>query len=149
MAAVNTRRVALGAVVGGVVWTVWSIVVNTVILGSHYATAQGTGQLLKEARYPLFLAYWIITLFLLAYVLAWLYASVRATRGAGPGTALTVGLLVGFAAGFPVNLSLAALQPGLRPRVDARPVGGRNFGSDGGGLALQRVAAGFSVPLPA
>ena len=111
MAAVNTRRVALGSVVGGVVWTVWSIVVNTVILGSHYATAQGTGQLLKEARYPLFLVYWIITIFLLAYVLAWFYASVRATRGAGPGTALTVGLLVGFAAGFPVNLSLAAWAP--------------------------------------
>ena len=111
MAAVNTRRVALGAVVGGVVWTVWSIVVNTVILGSHYTAAQGTGQLLKEARYPLFLAYWIITIFLLAYVLAWFYASVRATRGAGPGTALTVGLLVGFAAGFPVNLSRAAWAP--------------------------------------
>ena len=111
MAAVNTRRVALGAVVGGVVWSVWSIVVNTVILGSHYAAAQGTGQLLKEARYPLFLVYWIITIFLLAYVLSWLYASVRATRGAGPGTALTVGLLVGFAAGFPINLSLAAWAP--------------------------------------
>jgi hypothetical protein len=111
MAAVNTRRVALGAIVGGVVWTIWSIVVNTVILGSHYATAQGAGQLLKEARYPLFLVYWIITIFLLAYVLAWLYASVRATRGATPGTALTIGLLVGFAAGFPINLSLAAWAP--------------------------------------
>ena len=111
MAAVNTRRVALGAVVGGVVWTIWSLVVNTVILGSHYTAAQGANQLLKESRYPLFLAYWIITIFLLAYVVAWLYASVRATRGAGPGTALTVGLLVGFAAGFPVNLSVAAWTP--------------------------------------
>jgi len=111
MAAVNTRRVALGAVVGGAVWTIWSLVVNTLILGSHYAAAQTANQLLKESRYPLFLAYWIITIFLLAYVLAWFYASVRATRGAGPGTALTVGLLVGFAAGFPVNLSVAAWAP--------------------------------------
>ena len=111
MAAVNTRRVALGAVVGGVVWSVWSMIVNVVILRSHYEAAQGTDALLKESRYPLFLVYWFITIFLLAYALAWFYASVRATRGAGPGTALTVGLLVGFAAGFPVNLSLAAWAP--------------------------------------
>lgn len=111
MAAINTRRVALGAVVGGVVWTIWSLVVNKLILASHYAAAQGANQLRVESRYPLFLAYWIITIFLLAYVLAWFYASVRATRGAGPGTALTVGLLVGFAAGFPVNLSVAAWAP--------------------------------------
>jgi hypothetical protein len=111
MAAVNTRRVALGAVVGGVVWTIWSLVVNNLILASHYAAAQGANQLRVESRYPLFLAYWIITIFLLTYVLAWFYASVRATRGAGPGTALTVGLLVGFAAGFPVNLSVSAWAP--------------------------------------
>ncbi len=111
MAAVNTRRVALGTIVGGVVWTIWSMVVNTVILGPKYAAAQEAGVLLKQPRYPFFIGYWIITIFLLAYVVAWLYASVRATRGAGPGTALTVGLLVGFAAGFPLNLSVATWSP--------------------------------------
>jgi hypothetical protein len=111
MAAVNTRRVALGTIVGGVVWTIWSTVVNMVILGPRYAIAQEAGRLLKQPRYPFFIGYWIITLFLLAYVVAWLYASVRATRGAGPGTALTVGLLVGFAAGFPMNLSVATWSP--------------------------------------
>ncbi len=111
MAAVNTRRVVLGTIVGGVVWTIWSMVVNTVILGPKYAAAQEAGVLLKQPRYPFFIGYWIITLFLLAYVIAWLYASVRATRGAGPGTALTVGLLVGFAAGFPLNLSVATWSP--------------------------------------
>src|SRR5712692_10575700 len=111
MAAVNTRRVALGAVVGGVVWSIWSGVVNVAVLGSHYANAQKAGLLLTNPRYPFFKGYWIITLFLLAYVLAWLYASVRATRGAGPGTALTVGLLVGFAAGFPSNLAAATWSP--------------------------------------
>ncbi len=111
MAAVNVRRVTLGAVVGGVVWAVWSMVINTAILGSKYAAAQSAGLLLKQPRYPFFLGYWIITLFLLSYILAWLYASVRATRGAGPRTALTVGLLVGFAAGFPTNLSMATWAP--------------------------------------
>lgn len=111
MAAVNTRRVALGAVAGGVAWTIWSMVVNVAILASKYAAAQGAGMLLKQPRYPFFLGYWIITLFLLSYVVAWLYSSVRATRGAGPGTALTVGLLVGFAAAFPMNLSTASWAP--------------------------------------
>jgi len=111
MAMVNTRRVALGALAGGVVWSIWSTIVNVVILGPRYAIAQNAGTMLKQARYPWFMVYWIITIFLLAYVVAWLYSSVRATRGAGPGTALTVGLLVGFAAGFPMNLSVAAWSP--------------------------------------
>lgn len=111
MGAVNTRRVALGTIAGGVVWTIWSMVVNTKILGARYMAAQDAGLLLKQPRYPFFLGYWIITLFLLSYVVAWLYASVRATRGAGPGTALTIGLLVGFAAGFPLNLSVASWFP--------------------------------------
>lgn len=111
MATVNVRRIALGALAGGVVWSLWSTLINNVILEARYMAAQNSGMLLKQARYPLFVGYWIITIFLLSYVVAWLYASVRATHGAGPGTALAVGLLVGFAAGFPVNLSLAAWAP--------------------------------------
>ena len=111
MAAVNTRRVALGALAGGVVWCIWSTIVNLVILKTRYGIAQNAGLMLKEPRYQGFIIYWFITIFLIAYVVAWLYSSVRATRGAGPGTALTVGLLVGFAAGFPMNLSAAAWSP--------------------------------------
>ena len=107
MATVNTRRVVLGALAGGVVWGIWSTIVNLVVLKPRYAVAQASGMMLNQPRYPLFIVYWFITIFLLAYVVAWLYSSVRATRGAGPGTALTVGLLVGFAAGFPTNLSAA------------------------------------------
>ncbi len=111
MAAINTRRVALGAAAGGVVWTIWSMLINVKILGAKYLAAQQAGQLLNQPRYSFFIGYWIVTLFLLSYVLAWLYASARATQGAGPGTALTVGLLVGFAAGFPMNLSSATWAP--------------------------------------
>jgi uncharacterized membrane protein YoaK (UPF0700 family) len=111
MATVNTRRVALGALAGGVVWCIWSTIVNLVILAPRYAVEQNVGKMLKQPRYPLFVLDWFVTIFLLAYVVAWLYSSVRATRGAGPGTALTVGLLVGFAAGFPMNLSTAAWSP--------------------------------------
>ena len=111
MAPVNTKRVALGTIVGGVVWTMWSIVVNTVILGSNYAAAQASGQLLPQPRYALFLAYWIVTLFLLSYILTWVYVSVRTTLCPGPITALRVGFLVGFVAAFPVNLSIATWAP--------------------------------------
>ena len=111
MAAVNTRRVLLGAVAGGVVWSVWSILINVTVLGSRYATAQEAGWFLKQPRYPYFLPVWLLTLFLLSYMGAWFYASCRATRGAGPATALKVGLLVGFAAGFPLNFSQATWSP--------------------------------------
>mgnify|MGYP001071841119 CR=1 FL=1 len=111
MAGMNTRRVLLGAVAGGAVWTLWTMVINVAVLSSQYAAAQQAGHLLKEPRYPLFLVYWIITLFLVSFVLAWLYAGVRATCGAGPRTALLLGLRGGFAVAFPLSLSVATWAP--------------------------------------
>jgi len=107
MAAVNKRRVLLGTIVGGAVWAVWSWVVNGVLLASQYAAAHTFRQLLEQPRYPLFLVYWFVTIFLLSYILTWIYVSVRTTFGPGPRTALRVGFLAGFMMGFPVNLSLA------------------------------------------
>lgn len=111
MASINKKRVALGVVAGGVLWSVWSALVNGLFLASHYAAAQMSGQLLKEGRYPLFLLYWFVTLFLLTYILTWVYLSLRVTLGPGPRTALRVGFLVGFAIAFPVNLSVATWAP--------------------------------------
>ena len=111
MAGVNTRRVVLGTIAGGVVWSIWSTIVNVVILESRYAAAQSAGLVLKQPRYPLFFGYWFITLFVLAYILTWFYVSVRGTLGPGPVTALRVGFLAGFVSGFPLSLSLAAWAP--------------------------------------
>lgn len=111
MAAVNKKRVALGVLVGGLIWGIWSMVVNVVFLGSRYAAAQEAGQLLKVPRYPLFLAYWFVGLFLFTYILTWIYLSLRETLGPGPKTALRVGFLVGFAIAFPINLSVATWVP--------------------------------------
>jgi hypothetical protein len=111
MAGVNTRRVVLGTIAGGVVWSLWSTLVNLVILESRYTAAMNAHQMLMQARYPLWLAYWVITLFVLAYILTWFYVSVRPTLGPGPVTALRVGFLVGFASGFPLSLSLASWAP--------------------------------------
>jgi hypothetical protein len=111
MASVNTRRVLLGALAGGVVWNIWTIIVDLAVLRDRYAAAQQAGTFLKQPRYPFFVGAEIVMLFILAYIVAWLYASVRATRGAGPKTATEVGLLVGFAAGFPTNFALATWAP--------------------------------------
>ncbi len=111
MAAVNTRRVALGVVAGGVVWSIWSTVVNMLILVPRFAAAQTAGTLLKQPRYPLFIGYWFVMLFLLTYILMWAYVSVRDAFGPGPGTALRVGFLMGFVASFPLSLSLATWAP--------------------------------------
>jgi phosphoglycerol transferase MdoB-like AlkP superfamily enzyme len=111
MAGVNTRRVVLGTIAGGVVWSLWSTLVNLVILESRYAAAQSAGQFLKQPRYPLFLVYWFVTLFVLAYILTWFYVCVRGTLGPGPVTALRVGFLAGFVTGFPLSLSLATWAP--------------------------------------
>jgi hypothetical protein len=111
MAAVNKKRVALGVLVGGVIWGIWSTVVHAVILSSQYMAAYDAGQLIKGGRYPLFLVYWFIGLFLFTYVLTWIYLSLRVTLGPGPKTALRVGFLVGFAMAFPINLIVAAWVP--------------------------------------
>ena len=111
MAAVNKKRVALGVLLGGLAWGIWSMVINAAILGSHYAAAQEAAQLLKAPRYPLFLVYWFLGLFIFTYVLTWIYLSLRVTLGPGPKTALRVGFLVGFAIAFPINLSVASWVP--------------------------------------
>jgi hypothetical protein len=114
MAAVNSRRVLLGALAGGVVWNLWSICLYFAVLGKRYAAEQEAGHFLKQPRYSLFPVYWIVLLFVLAYIVAWLYASARATRGAGVGTALQVGFLVGLASGYPSAFATATWAPYTR-----------------------------------
>jgi hypothetical protein len=111
MAAVNKKRVVLGVLAGGVAWGIWSTVVNAVILSSRYMAAYDAGQLIKGGRYPLFLVYWFVGLFLFTYILTWIYLSLRVTLGPGPKTALRVGFLVGFAMAFPLNLIVATWVP--------------------------------------
>jgi hypothetical protein len=111
MVTIGLRRVALGTLAGGVVWGIWSTIINLVILPSKYQFAQTNHLMLAQPRYPLFVVYWFVTLFLLTYILTWVYVSARATLGPGPITALRVGLLLGFAMSFPLGLSLAAWAP--------------------------------------
>jgi hypothetical protein len=113
MAGVNTRRVWIGGLAGGVVWLVWAIVVNFGLLMSKYQVAMADGTMLSEQqmRYPFFMAVWMLQFPVFGVLLAAVYAGVRATWGAGPATAVKVGLIGGTLAGFPVNFYLATWAP--------------------------------------
>ncbi len=115
MVPINRKRVFVGGLAGGLVWFVWSSLVNAVILGTRYQELAGSGLLLEEQRYSFFVGAWALTLMLLSLVLAWVYAAARVALGAGPGTALKLGLVFGFVAGFPNNLAQATFS--AVPRV--------------------------------
>ena len=108
MAAINWKRVHLGTLAGGVVWSIWSMTVNTLVLGPRYMAGQKAGVLLATPRYTVggFLGMWFLMLFVLSSILSWLYALLRGPLGPGPKTALQIGLLVGFAAALPMNWSV-------------------------------------------
>jgi hypothetical protein len=111
----NRGRIWLGGLVGGVVWNLWSFVVNRfVITDARYAAAQNAGLFLKTPRYPFFVVQWIVLLFILAIAVAHLYAWARQGLGPGPGSALRVGFLAGFLAGFPENFGQATWSAGSR-----------------------------------
>jgi len=113
--ALNRGRIWLGGLAGGVIWNVWSWIINTyAIQNARYVAAQNANILLKTSRYHYFLGQWILLLFILAIVVAHLYACTRQTLGPGPGTALRIGFWVGFLAGVPENLAMLNWFPGSR-----------------------------------
>jgi len=109
MAGVNTRRVWIGGVTGGIVWLVWAIIVNFAFLMPLYEAAMSNGTMLteQEMRYSFFMIVWMVQFPALGVLLAALYAGVRGSWGPGPVTAVKVGLIGGFFAGFPVDFYLA------------------------------------------
>jgi hypothetical protein len=111
----NRGRVWLGGIAGGVVWTIWSFLINAfVIKNARYEAAQNAGLFLKTPRYPFFAAQWIVILFILAFIVAHLYAWTRQTLGPGPRAALRVGFWVGLIAAFPLNFAEATWFAGDR-----------------------------------
>jgi len=106
----NTTRVWLGGIAGGVVWNAWGFFIQT-RLRPFYEAVQKQGLLLKEPRYPFFVGQWILLVFIMSILLAYLYAWSRATAGAGPKTALKIGMIVGFFAGMPSNFAQATWSP--------------------------------------
>jgi hypothetical protein len=106
----NTARVWMGGIAGGVVWSAWSFFVG-MRLAPLYAAMQKQGLFLKESRYPFFAAHWIGLIFVMSILIAHLYAWARATAGPGPKTAVKIGMIVGFCAGVPGNFAQSAWSP--------------------------------------
>ncbi len=118
MAVINKAAVLKGALAGGLVFFVWSMLMEYGIAGLlvgrvRMEIAMNAGWFLKETRIPgwLFLVVWVASLFLISYGLAWLYAHLRASAGPGPKTAALLGLIVGFTAGFPLEFAHGVFQP--------------------------------------
>ncbi len=108
----NTGRIWIGGLLGGLVWNIWSFVVGFLIIGmARYQAAQQRGIFLQTPRYPAFQLQWIILLFILGICMAHLYGWSRTVLQPGPGAAVKVGALVGFIAGFPSNFAQAAWSP--------------------------------------
>jgi len=132
----NTARVWIGGIVGGVVWNVWSFLIN-MRQATLYEFMQKQKLFLQQPRYPFFAGQWIVLIFVMSIILAYLYAWSRATAGAGPKTALKIGILVGFCAGFPSNFAQATWSP--VPRI--MPLGWMI--EMWGGAILASLVAGF------
>jgi hypothetical protein len=111
---INTTRVWLGGIAGGVVWNVWSFLIG-MKMNPFYMAMQKQGLFLKEPRYAAFPVFWILGIIVMSILLAHLYAWSRATAGAGWMTAAKIGMIVGFCASFPSNLAQATWSP--IPRV--------------------------------
>lgn len=107
----NRGRIWLGGFVGGIVWIIWSWLLNMMFLGPRYMDIQNAGLFLKQPRYQFFTGQWIVLLIVLGLIMAHLYAWARVTSGPGPGTALKIGFLVGFAMAFPGNFAQATWSP--------------------------------------
>lgn len=110
MAAINSKRVLLGAVAGAVVWSIWTSMVTMGVLGSTYAAEEKSGQVLATPRFggPMFFLSWFLTIFVVSGLCASLYAAVRDTWGPGLRTALILGLILGFLGAFPLSLSITS-----------------------------------------
>jgi hypothetical protein len=106
----NTARVWLGGIAGGIAWSAWDYFIN-MRMTPFYAAMQKKELFLQEPRYPFFVGQWMLLLFVMSILLAHLYAWSRATVGPGPRTAVKIGMIAGFCAGVPGNFAQATWSP--------------------------------------
>src|SRR5260370_27905186 len=106
----NTARVWLGGIAGGVLWNAWSFFIQT-RLGPFYEASQKQGWFLKEPRYPFFVGEWMLLVFAMSILIAYLYAWTRPTAGPGLKTAAQIRIIIGFRARLPRHFSEAPVSP--------------------------------------
>ena len=114
MAAVNTRRVLLGALAGGVVWNIWSIIVNTAVLPRPLRSRSASRYIPQAAALSISALHRgvdrnVVRACVCPRVALCVCSLDQGCRG--PKTAAIIGLFVGFAAGFPTNFGTATWAP--------------------------------------
>ncbi|HEV7165736.1 MAG TPA: hypothetical protein VGO35_10135 [Gammaproteobacteria bacterium] len=105
----NYKRIALGAIAGAVVWSVWTSIVTMKVLLPVYKTEIAAGRILGTPRYGLavFFSGWFVMLLVVTALSTWLYATLRPQLGAGIKSAVKVGAALGLIAAVPIDLSVA------------------------------------------
>lgn len=94
MAQINTGKVIVGGLVGGVVLNVVDFLVNGVWLADKWMAQ--TAKLNPDLNMmgSTSITYYVVTDFLLAILIVWLYAAIRPRFGPGSGTAVKASLTV-------------------------------------------------------
>lgn len=113
MSAVNFKRIAIGALAGSAVWSVWTSIVTMTVLMPTYASEQMVGHILTIPRhgFKMFFASWLLMLLVVTGLSGYTYARIRQSSGPGFKNALAVGLTLGLIASVPANLSVLAWAP--------------------------------------
>ena len=113
MSTVNFKRVAIGALAGSAVWSVWTSIVTMTVLMPTYASEQKLGHILTMPRYgfKVFFGSWLLMLLIVTGLSGYTYARIRQSSGPGFKNALAVGLTLGLIASVPANLSVLTWAP--------------------------------------
>ena len=93
MGQINYARVALGAVVGGIVANAADFVINAYLLvedGERMIQRLNLDPVKAQAALPA----WIVIDFVYAFLVVWNYAAMRPRFGPGPGTAFKAGCVI-------------------------------------------------------
>jgi hypothetical protein len=105
MSKVNTGRVILGGLVGGLVINVVDFVVNVPVLGKQWADATAALGVKLDQVNLMSAVGWISMDFVAGLFTAWLYAAIRPRYGPGASTALRAAL----ATWFIIHVALGSL----------------------------------------
>ena len=138
----NTARVWLGGIAGGVVWSAWSFFIG-MRQGPFYEAMQKQGFFLKESRYPFFAGQWVLLIFVMSILMAYLYAWSRATAGARTEDGAQdrdAGWILRGRAGQLRASRVVAGSARVAAGMDARHVGGIDSGYAGRGISVQGVS---------
>lgn len=134
MSGINTTRVLIGGLIGGLVINIGEALLNAVVLADEMEALNARFNLPPMGGGTL--ALFVVMCFLLGILTIWMYAAIRPRFGPGPKTAARAGAAIWFAAYlfpgigfaalgfFPANMTGVSLAWGLIEILAASVAGG-------------------------